>query len=341
MYQLSDPNPSLTPENERWATYQIYGQAVATNFPFAVPLSHATGDGHLRFEVVKSAPVIENWPQLVPDVSAISSDGGEDFFYYRRDTYDLLRFSDTADFYIWPDRIVCHACEPFDRDWIEIDFLGSVFSCWLERQGIVAMHAAAVAIDGIAAAFVAVSQGGKSSLAATLVQSGFPLVTDDILPVEYGDRQVCAYPSYPQMRLWPDRAKLLLGRYRHLPLVYPGCSKRRVPVGAGEFGQFCSDRLPLGCWYLPNRRDPAEWGTAIAVEALSPRDAAIELVRHSFAAPIVQAMQLQPQRLREIAQIAATVPMRRLSYPSGAEFLPAVRDAILEDFATVTGSQSR
>ena len=69
---------------------------------------------------------------------------------------------------------------------------------------------------------------------------------------------------------------------------------------------------------------------------VSPRDAVIELVRHSFAASIVESLRLQPQRLDFFAQLVQQVPMRWLIYPSGFEHLPRVREAILENLKTLS-----
>ena len=72
-------------------------------------------------------------------------------------------------------------------------------------------------------------------------------------------------------------------------------------------------------------------GTEIEITPISPRDAVIELVRHSFVADIVEALRWQSRRLALFAQVADQTPVRRFVYPSGFEHLPRVRDAILED----------
>ena len=74
----------------------------------------------------------------------------------------------------------------------------------------------------------------------------------------------------------------------------------------------------------------------IGITPVSPRDAVIELVRHSFTPRVVEAIGLQAQRLDFFAQMVQQVPMRRLVYPSGFAHLPRVRDAILEDLQTLS-----
>ena len=248
-----------------------------------------------------------------------------------------------------------HLLNPAAIHLIEIIFLGEVLSFWLERQGIPALHASAVLIGGRAVAFLSSNQGGKSGLAATLMQSGHPLLTDDILPVEEHNGVFLGRPGYPTMRMWPDEAAYFLGAYEHLPLVHPELSKRRVPVGGDGFGSFCDTSQPLACIYLPERRDASGASTTSEISAVghpgrhpsqpdgavpntdveilpvSPRDAVIELIRHSFSAHQVEAAGLAPQRLNFFARLAQKVPMRRLIYPASFEHLPRVREAILGD----------
>jgi hypothetical protein len=104
-----------------------------------------------------------------------------------------------------------------------------------------------------------------------------------------------------------------------------------VPVGPGGFGLFCDLPQHLACCYLPQRRDPAESKADIEISPISPRDAVIELVRHSFSARMVSAVGLASKRLGFFTQMARQIPMHRVVYPSDFEHLPAVRDAILAD----------
>ena len=62
--------------------------------------------------------------------------------------------------------------------------LGPVIAYWLERAALPVLHASAVAVGGEAAAFLAGSTGGKSSLAAALVAAGCPLLSDDLVAIE-------------------------------------------------------------------------------------------------------------------------------------------------------------
>ena len=73
------------------------------------------------------------------------------------------------------------------------------------------------------------------------------------------------------MRMWPDEAQHFLGHYRDLEIVHPQLDKRRVVVGSEGFGTFCAEARPLACIYIPERRDPAEWGEGVGSSRCVPR----------------------------------------------------------------------
>lgn len=314
--------------------YGVYGLTLASDFRFASRLMSSSGSPDLSFHVAKT-PLAVDWNQHEPAYasSSLLTTGESLLYVYRQEGYDVLRFTEVADYYLWPESIVCHLLDPAHDYVVEIYLLGLGFSLWLELQGIPALHASAVVVEDRAAAFLATNSGGKSSLAATLMQAGYPLLTDDVLPIERSGETFKGRPGYPQMRMWPEQAQLFLGHYEDLDIVHPAYSKRRVPVGKGGLGTFCGTSQSLACLYIPERRDPVDWGTGVEISPLSRQEALMSLVGQSFAAHIVDGLGLQRHRLNVLASLVSRVPIRRIAYPDGFEYLPSVRSAILEDLA--------
>lgn len=318
-----------------WPVYGLYGLNLASDFPFQSRLAERTGGPDLFFRLADEPPVT-GWEKEEPAfASSPKLDGVEEslIYVYRQDGYDVLRFTGVADYYLWPEGIVCHLLDPAYEQLVEIRLLGDTFALWLELQGIPALHASAVVVEGRAAVFLATNSGGKSSLAASLMQVGWPLLTDDILPLERRDEIFLGRSGYPQMRMWPDQARHFLGHYKDLDIVHPAYSKRRVPVGQDGLGTFIDGSAPLACFYLPERRDPTEWGTEIEIIPVSHAEALLSLVGQSFVPHTVQALGLQSQRLGFLTPLVTQVPMRRIIYPEGYEHLPEVRRHLLEDLA--------
>jgi hypothetical protein len=316
-----------------WRSHRLFGIELASDFPFATPLDDGLGDSDVRFSCASDPPVSIDWECHDAHYrSPFPTASGEPTLeIYRLGGLDVLRFAGTADFYLYPEKIHCHLLDPEAAYAVEIRLLGVVLAFWLERGQIPMLHAAAVTVDGLAVAFLAANKGGKSSLAAAFLQDGFPLLTDDILPVEERPGRFFGRPGYPSLRFWPEEAQHFLGHHESLPRVHPELAKRRVSLRRDRLGSFHDQPAPLACIYIPERRDPTVHGQAIEITAESPQRAMIELVGQSFIARAVQAVGWQPRRLACFARLLGRVPVRRLAYPSGFEHLPLVREAVLKD----------
>ena len=314
------------------STYRLFGLNLASSFPFASRLVEAEGPPDITFTCTDEAPVDDPWQQTAPVFSTPPMDDGRiRLQVYWQEGYDVVHFTDVADFFVWPDRIVCHLLDSEYDYAVEIHLLGVVLSYYLERQGTPALHASAVVVDDRTAAFLATNKGGKSTLAANLMQAGYPMLTDDILAVLVNDGQPIGHAGYPQMRMWPDQAAHFVGSAERLEYVHPHLSKRRVPVGDNGVGSFCRESRPLARFYVPSRRPVEEHGETVQIHAMSSKEALIELMRQSFLPNIVATVGLHAERLGPLSQIVNNVPVRRIVYPSGVEYLPAVRQAILDD----------
>lgn len=318
----------------------VFGLTLSTDWPFANRLLPGAGEPDLTFACVEQAPRTLDCARLSPLYSSpFRTEGGESVLHvYRIEEGDLLHFPGVADFYVKPALVLCHLLNPEYRHLVEVHLLGTVLSFWLERKGIRALHCSAVVAEDCAVGFLYSNRGGKSTLAVTLLQAGHPLLADDILAVRESEGTFFGEPGYPQMRLWPEEAQHFLGHVDDLPLVHPRLTKRRVPVGREGLGSFCGEAKLLGCIYVPERRPVGEDGDEVEIAPLPPGEALMELVRNSFAARIVAAMGWQGERFDSLARMVRQTPIRRLSYPSGFERLPSVREAILADLRALHGS---
>lgn len=328
-------NPSLSPHPSpqgagAWRDVSLFGLTMRANIPFATPLAEPQGAPELTFERADHPPIPAGWNRGEPVYESLTKTpgGAPALQIYRLPQVDVMHFPDVADFYCHADRIVCNIHQLAAKsDLVEAYFLGDVMNFWMERSGLPMLHASAVAIDGVAIAFLADSQGGKSSLAASFVQAGNPLLTDDLLPLEATTDGIVGRPGYPCFRLWPDLARHFAGDLDKLKRVNARCEKRRVPVGPDGFGRFVPRPLSLARIYLPDRQANGP----IAIAPMRSAFAIAELANNSFNPRLVNTLGWQVPRLAIFARLLRHTPLRRLSYPSGLEHLDAVRDAIHED----------
>lgn len=320
-------------EPEAWQSYSVYGITLRTNHPIVAPLPAAGNTPDLTFSCVTAPPpeAAKATPELLCQSTSRLPSGEPWVSLYRAERFDLMHFAEVVDFYLFSDRILGHLLDPEYSHVIEIYLLGGVLAFWCERAGTPMLHASAVVVDGRAVAFVSTNKGGKSSLAAELMGSGYPLLTDDLLRIHPDSDSCRADPGYPEMRFWPRDAERLLGQFDQLKLAHPAYSKRRIPVGGGGFGAFCAQPQPLGCLYLPLRRASQAAKTSVEIDDVPPRRGIVELIRGSFVPHWVKAAGLDQSQFHSFSRLVSRVPLRTITYPAGIEHLPSVRKAILHD----------
>jgi hypothetical protein len=312
--------------------YHLLGITLASDFPFSYPLLLSKEAPDLT--ITQASESLVKWlpSGLTPLYTSpyLRPDGESVFQVYRLDDHDVLHFPGIADFFAFAGHIAYQPFLPVDYALIETFLLGIVMSYCLESRGTPILHASAVQVDDRLVAFIADSGGGKSTLAAALVRAGFLLVSDDILPIRRLDGQFLGCPSFPVLRMYPVQAQYFLGHLQGLQRMNDYTSKLLVALERDSFGAFCAAPRPLTCLFLPQRRDAVEAGTDIEITPLSSQQALKEIIRHTFAPRMIQALGLAPRRLAILAELARQVPMCSLVYPSGFEYLPAVQQILME-----------
>ena len=144
------------------------------------------------------------------------------------------------------------------------------------------------------------------------------------------------------MKLLPDQLDHFWPGHPKLDRVHPDYPKLRAPVGgAGGFGRFAESPCPLTSIYLLDRVREA---VPPSSQELSRGAATIELIRHSFVAEMIDAVDRTRGRIARIARMAATTPVRRLRFASGYDRLGSVIDHIVAraegDVAEGTGEDT-
>ena len=323
--------------------HRLYGLTMASDFPFRNRLAKCAGAPDLIFTRVFEAPE-EFDPDAQPPVYASAIRPGDHVPFFRIyalrvgtvDEMLVFNYPDSADHYLYSDRIVTHLRYPGYDYLVEIQLLGDVLSVWLERRGLIALHASAVVVGDAAIGFLASNKGGKTSLAASLMQAGCPLLTDDILPLEATEGGVIGHPGFPQMRMWPEVAAHFLGDWSDTEIVHPAFTKRRIPVGPQGLGSFHDRPVPLARLFVPEMID--DDSQQVEMEPLSTREVLAQLLGNSFAAGWIDALGWQHRRLNVLARTASMVPVLRLRYPRGMDRLPQVRQAILDSCTQPSGA---
>jgi hypothetical protein len=209
--------------------------------------------------------------------------------------------------------------------------VGPVLGFVLRLQRITSLHASAVAIEDQAVAFVGMGGAGKSTTAATFAHLGFPVITDDVVPLREERGEILVLPGYPRVNLWPDSVQALLGSEDVLPRITPTWGKHYLPLNQSKC-RFESRRLPLGAIYLLGERDP---GLSLPVmEEISPADALLVLVANTYVNYVLDAA-MRRREFEILSKVVERVPVRRLRPVANPAGLRAMCQAIAADFRNI------
>lgn len=322
-------------------TYRLYGLTLNSNYAFRSYIQRGDGRPDLWFRYSHQRPA--NWPdvsdpiyssrqQTENAISALRIYGAEGRIF-------LLRFAGIADFRVCRDEIVCYSPRSDVDESMEVCLLGLVIAFWIERNGWPVLHSSSVILKNRAAVFLAGGGSGKTSLALSFLKTGCSLLTDDLLPVEITEGGVIGKPGFGQVRLWPAEARYFLGNTKNLDKIHPFSPKLRARVDPEHgVGRFSPLSKPIASIYLLERRPPGRDFMPIKITPVSPGTAVLELIGATYLGDVVEALGTASARLRQMGKIAETVPIKRISYPSGLELLGRVRDIISEDLETSAGS---
>jgi hypothetical protein len=207
--------------------------------------------------------------------------------------------------------------------------LGQVLSFVLLKVGIEPLHASSVVIKKTAVAFMGDCGFGKSTLAAAFLDSGYPLLTDDLLVLRPEERGFFACAGVPRIKLFPENAKNVLGPGMHGTPMNHLTRKLIIPLRKIQVHN-CA--VPLAAIYALAAPDRCAKRNSVQIRTLSPRRAFVELTRNTFNSVVRDPGRLQ-RHFAHVSALATRVPVKLISYPRKPELLPAVRDAILADLA--------
>ena len=215
--------------------------------------------------------------------------------------------------------VLIHPAGDADEQVLRLFLLGPVLAVLLHQRGRLVLHASGVALDGCAVAFLGGSGWGKSTLAGLLHRRGHRFLTDDVLPVDV-ERGRTVAPGIPELKVWPDTAAALGHDPDAMPRLHPRQQKRARRLKRG----FAYRPVPLDRLYVL-----AE-GERPAIEPMSPREALVELLRHSYGARTLQEIRTA-EHFQQCAQVAAEIPVARLRFPRSFALLDRVARLVEED----------
>ncbi len=246
--------------------------------------------------------------------------------YRVEDNYSIL-FPDICEFRFSKsqDRVYCSILAKRSKLDVEHLFHNTVIPLLLSIRGRAVYHAGAVRVNERAVVFMGASGSGKSSLAASFALSGYPFLTDDVLPIGDGLPPL-ACPHASSVRLWKSSVDGLFPRGCEVEPYSTYTTKTRVVAGIE----------------LQHSNEPADVTAAfvlgdgkakqIEIRELDGGKAHAAWFENMFILDHTDRKVVR-QLFERTAEIAGSVPSFSLNFPRGFELLPQVRREILSVIA--------
>ena len=200
------------------------------------------------------------------------------------------------------------ACVP---EVVAILLSGTVTAYLLSAEGGLVLHASAVEVDGKAVAFVGLSGQGKTTVATLLCTEGYPLVTDDVLPVDAHGGEVTCVPGGIELRVRDKSQELADWLASDVPRRRTADERLAMAVPVTR-----ADLLPLATVIIPW---PDRQFTAVSARRLSAGEAAMSLARFQRVEGWTSPKVLRAQ-FEAITAVVGSVPVFEMHIPWGPPF---------------------
>ena len=307
--------------------YRAYGLCIASNRQLPGLLSLPTGT--VPVERIDLQVCFETLPDWLADILRarqtlryvspyldenghaallvwLTADGAFYRFHYT-EGIDYVLSSDGAR--LW----VCASSTVAERDILSY-LLGPVTGFVLRVRGVVCLHASAIAVDGRAIVFVGDIGAGKSTTAMAMGRLGYPIISDDIVPIRRSNGATLAEPGYPRMRLRQAALPMLSNINPDLPpLPKPEGDGRLHFALTGDGYRFQSEPLPIGALYLLGGRDRQ----APRVEPVLPVEGFIHLVGNTYVTRFLDTS-MRAHEFHELSQLVQAIPGAQTAPPPRA-----------------------
>lgn len=316
---------ALIGKHMSFQVYHLYGLYLRSQWHLPCPELKESGIPEVR--------LLEGSPSLFSRMYLKTERGAKKkaFFHYTRlrDGSTYIRWSGLFEFLISGDgtSILGHQLDHTSTEAFINYLLGQVLSFAMVKQGIEPLHSTVVMIDGGAVGFIGNCGYGKSSLGASFLLAGYPLLTDDLLILKENNGCFAAYPGLPRIKLFPKIAKKLIGEKVEGFPMNDLTSKLILPLDRHQFARI---PVPLRSIYVLTPPAGRLLSKNVTIRRLSQRRSLLSLLRNTFNTKVTEPERLKRQ-FKFFAKIVSKVPIKTLSYPRSLKSLPLVREAIFND----------
>lgn len=200
--------------------------------------------------------------------------------------------------------------------------LGPVMSILLYQRGLLVLHGSSIKVNNGAIAFLGYRGLGKSTTAINLYKKGYPLITDDILAVNFNREGLpIIYPGYPHVRLSDDSFDNIKGATNILTPIRTYAGKVFCDASKG----FSPEPVELKRIYI------MEKGEKTNISSFKSQEGVVNLIRYSTANRVMQDHNDQANNLIQCANLINNTIISRLEIVHSFKDLPDMVKLIEND----------
>ncbi|MDU2239835.1 MAG: aldolase, partial [Paenibacillus sp.] len=211
-----------------------------------------------------------------------------------------------------------------DPNQVRLYLLGTCIGVILLQRRILPLHGSAIAINGKAYAVVGESGAGKSTLATVLLNRGYQLLSDDVIPVMFTeDDMPLVMPSYPRQKLWQESMSQLGMKSEDYQPLFERETKFSIPVAS----QFYPDPLPIAGIFelVKNQGDQLGFERIQGIERISV------LSRHTYRKSVIAPLGLKEWHFKTSVHLINRINLFRLIRPITSFTAHELADSILSE----------
>lgn len=268
----------------------------------------------------KQIDLVIKWEQIVFDSSAVDT---TEFYYWRKGKEIVLHWQELGTFSIRNgSEIIIDAPPEIEEKNLHPALLGACMAVVLHQRGFLILHASAVSIQERVIAFVGDKGWGKSTMAVSLTEKGYQLVTDDVLAIDLNGDLPLVFPSFPQLKLCPDALESIGKDPETLPRVMPQVKKRQYRLDR----EFSIDPIPLQSIYLLNK------GNQLSINQINSKDKILPLLAHSYGARFGKKLLHlgEKQHFLQCTELVNQIGIYHLQRPSDLSLMPQIADLVIQ-----------
>ena len=209
--------------------------------------------------------------------------------------------------------------------------LGPILGFMLRLRGVTCLHASGIVVEQKSLALTGGSGAGKSTLAAAFAAAGYPVLTDDILPLEFNEGTHLSFPGYARMRLYPNSFKNMSTLPDDLPPLAPNWDKHYLDLASDTYS-FHDKPVPLKVVYLLDWS--AREDSGLAIVPVKPVPAVPLLAANTYRNELLDSG-MRSKEFIFLSHLAANIPVKKVHPLDDISEIPQLIDTILNDYYTL------